>query len=215
MGWFKSVFWWQTITPLNWSLIFIHHLYWTILSILVFKKVQGKITFQSKYTLAYSHLWNQFCSLISKEKSWNFTFYQFAKRSNKVAEIKYYKQTFFRIMVPAQKSIKARLSLLQVISCTTPACEIIWTTTSPLFHLIRRFLWKRILKDYSFKLKNRKKRKLWSAVLFPYKTWDISSRSRATTATDKKAWCTCKLSCCLVNLNLLLLTVSFVAIVFP
>ena len=26
------------------------------------KKAQGKITFQSKYTLAYSHLWKQFCS---------------------------------------------------------------------------------------------------------------------------------------------------------
>ena len=27
VGCFKSVFCWQTITPLNWSLIFIHHLY--------------------------------------------------------------------------------------------------------------------------------------------------------------------------------------------
>ena len=36
-GCFKSVFCWQTITPLNWSLIFIRHLHWTILIILVFK----------------------------------------------------------------------------------------------------------------------------------------------------------------------------------
>ena len=32
----------------------------------------------------------------------NFTFYQFAYRSNEVGEKKYYKQTFFRIMVPSQ-----------------------------------------------------------------------------------------------------------------
>ena len=37
VGCFKSVFCWQTITPLNWSLIFIRHLHWTILIILVFK----------------------------------------------------------------------------------------------------------------------------------------------------------------------------------
>ena len=43
---------------------------------------------------------------------------------------------------------------------------------------------------------------MWSAVHFPYETWDVSSRSRATTATDKKGWYTCKLSCCFVNLNL-------------
>ena len=54
---------------------------------------------------------------------------------------------------------------------------------------------------------------MWSAVHFPNNTWDISSRSRATTATDKKACCTCKLSCCFANLNLLLFTVSFVAII--
>ena len=44
---FKSAFCWQTNTPLNWSLIFIHHLYWTTLIILVFKKAQGEIMFQS------------------------------------------------------------------------------------------------------------------------------------------------------------------------
>ena len=87
-------------------------------------------------------------------------------------------------MVATQALIKARQSLLQVIFCTTPTCENAWT------------------------------RKLWSAVHLPYKTWHISSRSRATTATDKKAWCTRKLSCCFANSNLLLLTVSFVAIVF-
>ena len=32
----------------------------------------------------------------------NFTFYQFAKRSNEVCGKKYYKQAFFRIMVPTQ-----------------------------------------------------------------------------------------------------------------
>ena len=37
VGCFKSVFCWQTITPLNWSLIFIRHLHWTLLIILVFK----------------------------------------------------------------------------------------------------------------------------------------------------------------------------------
>ena len=46
---------------------------------------------------------------------------------------KCYKQTFFRIMVPTQALIKASQSLLQVIFCTTPACENAWTTTSPLF----------------------------------------------------------------------------------
>ena len=43
---------------------------------------------------------------------------------------------------------------------------------------------------------------MWSAVHFLYETWDISSRSRAITATDKKGWYTCKLSCCFVNSNL-------------
>ena len=46
-GCFKSFFCWQTITPLNWSLIlFVIYieLYWTILIILVVKKAQGKIT---------------------------------------------------------------------------------------------------------------------------------------------------------------------------
>ena len=116
-----------------------------------------KLRFSRSTLLLIPIFESNFVQLISKEKWWNFTFYQFAKRSKKVAEIKYYKQTFFRIMVPAQKSIKTRLSLLQVISCTTPACENVWTTTSPLFHLIRRFLWKWILKDYSFKLKTGRK----------------------------------------------------------
>ena len=62
VGCFKSAFCWQTNTPLNCSLIFIRHLYWTTLIILVFKKAQGKIMFQSKCTLAYSHLCRQFCS---------------------------------------------------------------------------------------------------------------------------------------------------------
>ena len=42
---------------------------------------------------------------------------------------KYYKQTFFRIMVPTQELIKARRSLLQVRFRTTQACENVWTTT--------------------------------------------------------------------------------------
>ena len=64
VGCFKSVFCWQTITPLNWSLIFIRHLYWTILIILVFKKAQGKITFQLLIPIFESN----FLALISKEK---------------------------------------------------------------------------------------------------------------------------------------------------
>ena len=52
VGCFKSVFCCQTITPLNCSLIFIRHLYRTILIILVFKKAQGKTTFPSKCLLA-------------------------------------------------------------------------------------------------------------------------------------------------------------------
>ena len=43
-------------------------------------------------------------------------------------------------MVPTQEVIKARHSLLQVIFCTTPACENVWTTTSPLFHAPRSIL---------------------------------------------------------------------------
>ena len=81
VGCFKSVFCWQTITPLNWSLIFIRHLYWTILIILVFERAQGKIMFQSKGTLAYSHLWKQFYKANWQGKiTLNFTFYQFALR---------------------------------------------------------------------------------------------------------------------------------------
>ena len=52
VGCFKSVFCCQTITPLNCSLIFIRHLYRTILILLVFKKAQGKTTFPSKCLLA-------------------------------------------------------------------------------------------------------------------------------------------------------------------
>ena len=33
----------------------------------------------------------------------------------------------------------------------------------------------------------KKRKELWSAVHFPYKKWDMSSRSRATTAMDKKS----------------------------
>ena len=60
----------------------------------------------------------------------------------------------------------------------------------------------------------KKGKKIGVSCSLPNKTWDISSRSRAKTATDKKARCTRKLSCCFANLNLLLFTVSFVAIVF-
>ena len=67
----------------------------------------------------------------------NFTFYQFAKRSNGVCGKKFYRQTFFAIMVPTQKLIKARQSLLQVIFCASPESENVWTTTSPLFHLVQ------------------------------------------------------------------------------
>ena len=42
-------------------------------------------------------------------------------------------------MVPTQELIKARQSLLQVTFCTTLACENVWTTTSPLFHLVQIF----------------------------------------------------------------------------
>ena len=70
----------------------------------------------------------------------NFTFYQFAERSNEVGEKKkYHKQTFFRIMVPTQELIKTHQSLLRVICSTTLACENVWTTTSPLFHVVQFF----------------------------------------------------------------------------
>ena len=42
-------------------------------------------------------------------------------------------------MVPTQELIKGRQSLLRVIFCTTP-CKNVWTTTSPLFHLVQFLL---------------------------------------------------------------------------
>ena len=48
--------------------------------------------------------------------------------------------------------------------------------------------------------KKKKEKKFVARCSLPL--WNISSRSRATTATDKKGWYTCKLSCCFVNLNL-------------
>ena len=42
------------------------------------------------------------------------------------------------MIVPTQELMKARQRLLQGIFCTTrPACENVWTTTSPLFHVVQ------------------------------------------------------------------------------
>ena len=44
---------------------------------------------------------------------------------------------------------------------------------------------------------------MWSAVYFPHKTWTFEAVVVQQRPGTKKTWCTCKLSCCFANLNLL------------
>ena len=67
VGCFKSVVCWQTITSLNWSLIFVRHLYWTILIILVLKKHKVKLHFSRSALLLIPIFEYNFVQLISKE----------------------------------------------------------------------------------------------------------------------------------------------------
>ena len=69
---FKSVFCWQTITPLNWSLIFIRHLYEPYFLLLVVKKHKVILRFSRSTLLLIPIFESNFVQLISEENDIKF-----------------------------------------------------------------------------------------------------------------------------------------------
>ena len=133
---------------------------------------------------------------------------------------KHYKLTFFRIMVPTQELVKARQSLRQVIFNLhhTSMWECI---DSHIAFIPPRSIFQTMAisleinsKGLVFKLKKLKRKKN-NGLLFtsPIKHDTFQAIVGQQRPRTKKRDA-CKLSCCFANLNLLLLTVSFVAIVF-